>query len=229
MIRQIDGTSSEGIMMGMDGPSMSGTWVNPKTGDRFTVQECFLQDGNFVVMATNGRTYDYNMIQDYVQESEQAPTPQLAQVASQVSPAKPLGNINSPVQIDPAEILHEFPSLDDLEEPTKTPAMDPDQLMIQKVLDDKPLPEMNAYIAWPGRPQAQLDTLVDVLGVSPDAIAEYYINKLDFDAIKEHMITILGNSIKKPTSELPGETRSDGEPEAPVIGVKVKKTTRKTK
>lgn len=56
-----------GIQFSGEGPMMSGTWYNPQTGHKFTVRDCFFEDNNFIVIATNGQRYDYNTIQHYIQ------------------------------------------------------------------------------------------------------------------------------------------------------------------
>lgn len=52
-----------------DMPQISGTWVNPKTGHRFTVRDCYFEDGNFKVLTTDGSTISYNMLENYVQDN----------------------------------------------------------------------------------------------------------------------------------------------------------------
>lgn len=57
------------IEFGMDGPMMSGTWVNPKTGHKFTVKDTYFEDTGFKIMTTTGQVLDYSMIENYVQEN----------------------------------------------------------------------------------------------------------------------------------------------------------------
>lgn len=57
------------IEFGMDGPIMSGTWVNPKTGHKFTVKDTYFEDTGFKIMTTTGQVLDYSMIENYVQEN----------------------------------------------------------------------------------------------------------------------------------------------------------------
>ena len=47
-----------------DGPMIEGTWFNPDTGDRFTVRDSFFEDNNYTVLTTDGRTLNYNQIQN---------------------------------------------------------------------------------------------------------------------------------------------------------------------
>ena len=52
-----------------DGPMIEGTWFNPDTGDRFTVRDSFFEDNNYTVLTTDGRTLNYNQIQNYIKDS----------------------------------------------------------------------------------------------------------------------------------------------------------------
>ena len=58
-------------MIGFSGdfPQISGTWVNPKTGHRFTVKDCYFEDGDFKVFTTDGTTISYAMLEQYVQDN----------------------------------------------------------------------------------------------------------------------------------------------------------------
>lgn len=60
----VGGATIDGFA-GTSSPIMDGTWVNPKTGDYFTVRDCYFEDNNYVVKTTDGRTLDYNTIQKY--------------------------------------------------------------------------------------------------------------------------------------------------------------------
>ena len=68
------------FMLG-DGPMLDGTWYNPKTGDSFTVRDTFFEDNNLIVMTTDGRRLDYNIISKYIKSADgkvpmmQKPTP----------------------------------------------------------------------------------------------------------------------------------------------------------
>lgn len=212
-----------GIQFGGDGPMMSGTWYNPKTGHKFTVRDCFFEDNNFIVMATNGQRYDYNTIQHYIQcndadgksiepdASVMAPTAQQTknnlppEVAGILAPeddqyadlmipedqeivenpltrglAGPgLGNLNTR-HIAPAS-EHQAPPVYttgylQLAEDVESNAED--IKMIDRVLRRHPAPEFDAVLNW-ACPEKQIETLVDVLGIDPALIADYYVHKLN--------------------------------------------------
>ena len=57
-----------GIMM--DGPTIEGVWQNPKTGDFFTVRDSYMEDDDFIIIATDGRRFNYKMLNDYYQKNQ---------------------------------------------------------------------------------------------------------------------------------------------------------------
>ena len=57
-----------GIMM--DGPTIEGVWQNPKTGDFFTVRDSYMEDDDFIIIATDGRRFNYKMLSDYSQTNQ---------------------------------------------------------------------------------------------------------------------------------------------------------------
>lgn len=212
---------SNGIAFGGDGPVMSGTWINPSTGHKFTVRDCFFQDGQFMVQTTSGQMLDYNTVQNYVQCTDAqgkevaVPTdmvqpkttkPQIpAEVASLIEGPHEseymipedthigLGNVHSRSQAalnTAAEGGHRGPvgakGLD---------GGDPDQLMIARVLRKHPSPDIESNIIWEV-PERQIDTLINVLGVDSDAVAEYYTNMLDPETIMEHIKKTLTKHIE---------------------------------
>lgn len=56
--------------MMMEGPSITGNWQNPKTGDFFTVRDSFMEDDDFIIITTDGRRLNYKMLQDYSQTTD---------------------------------------------------------------------------------------------------------------------------------------------------------------
>ena len=182
--KESTGTPGSGIMMSADGaPMMSGTWVNPQTGHEFTVRDCFFQDGNFMVQTTDGRMLDYNTIQHYVQTTDKGPKiskqPQTQpkqtsasvpeEVMSEILPEdmeaiNGLGNINNTVRVEKETV-------------------DPDLVMVEKVLKRHSTPKPIINIDWQSTPTKQIETLVDILGVDPQTITNYYLDKIDVNSL----------------------------------------------
>ena len=212
-----------GIQFNGDGPMMSGTWYNPQTGHKFTVRDCFFEDGNFIVMATNGQRYDYNTIRNYIQcndadgkSIEPDPTvmaPKTQQVQQNLPPevagilatddTDPYAQYMVPEDMDTNPLTKGLtgPGLGNLNDRHIAPAPNhttphthfqgyvevvddksEDFKMIDRVLRRHPVPDFEAELKW-ACPEKQIETLVDVLGIEPALIAEYYVGKLDKDAI----------------------------------------------
>lgn len=56
-----------GMTFGSEGPLVQGTWINPNTGDSFTVRDSFFEDNQYVVTTTDGRYIRYDQLQYYIQ------------------------------------------------------------------------------------------------------------------------------------------------------------------
>ena len=217
-----ESTGSDGIMFAGDGPVMSGTWQNPQTGHKFTVRDSFFQDGQLMVQTTDGQLLDYNTIQNYIQCTDdkgnnvnvptQTPMPGTkkkqgmdvpSEVSSMVLPEGPAGAGED--EFLTAEDMAMVKGLGSLNGPSvvspeRTRAMaapiSEDYKMIDRVLSRHSIPELNAEIVWPNAPKKQIDTLVDILGVNPEEIADYYISKLDRNAVFEAMKVGVAKYIK---------------------------------
>lgn len=89
-----------------------------------------------------------------------------------------LGNLNEPRHIAPAaeHQVHTTGYLQVVEDNSE------DMRMIDRVLRRHSVPEFDAVLNW-ACPEKRIETLVDVLGIEPSLIADYYVGKLDKDAI----------------------------------------------
>lgn len=215
-VTPIAGGMNSGIPMNGDGgPMMTGTWWNPKTGHKFTVRDCFFQDGNFTVVTTDGQHLDYNMLQHYVQcngengkgiveppktpiqprkptlpkEVQEMLVPETQPDASEslLSPedAAIAGGLGNMFTGDGVQVAAGAPEHAMIQHHQPTAPANTDRAMIERVLKRFKLPQLNAELAWPEAPIRQLDTLVNVLGIEPQEIAQYYIDQLDMRAIQE--------------------------------------------
>lgn len=61
-----------GMTFGSEGPLVQGTWINPNTGDSFTVRDSFFEDNQYVVTTTDGRYIRYDQLQYYIQADPKA-------------------------------------------------------------------------------------------------------------------------------------------------------------
>ena len=200
-----------GIQFTGDGPVMSGTWYNPRTGHKFTVRDCFFQDGQFMVQTMDGRMLDYNMIQDYVQatdsdgkEVQDRPMLESASTVNDI-PKEVADMIDTDTYMTPedqAMISGHQTAASTQELPKQTSGFhqvveDPDMPMVERVL--RRFNDITPIIAidYKKLPKKQLDTLVDVLGIAPQTIAEYYIKKLDVSKVFEELKASIVEAVEK--------------------------------
>ena len=195
--------TGSGVQFGSDGPMMTGTWFNPSTGHKFTVRDCFFQDGQFIVQTMEGQMLDYNTVQNYIQcnDADGKPLepdttmltanpvkatnlpPEVASIVDadnlmlpeDVQTSKGLGNLNDARHTAPGEMR--TAGYAQVAEP-----IDQDLAMVDRVLKRHPAPDFEAQLIWEC-PTKQIETLVDVLGIDPEVIAKYYVDKLNKELI----------------------------------------------
>lgn len=204
----------------MDGPMIDGDWYDPQTGDSFTVRDSFFQDGQLLVQATDGRMFDYNILQNYVKSDKPLPKQNNTKKPKKNPTPKPL----------PAEALEEPISEENeegmLEEDlalingnasaasskTFTPAqsqtrvISDDERMIERILKKATSPEVTVDIKWSKFPEMQM-SMLDMMDIDQNDIINYYINKLDIESIKSSLsqkiaefIAGYGKEAVKPTT-----------------------------
>lgn len=202
---------ANGITFDMGGPMVQGTWYNPQTGDSFTVRDSFFQDGQLLVQATDGRMFDYNILQNYVQSDKPIP-PQPKKPAKREIPKEVLGELETANDIDgllPEDAALINPDLrgvvdvDDaiLHLPSKSnkvvtktePVKSDDEKMVDRVLQRATQPKVSYKLSWDKFPIRQMEMLIDFMGIDPELVINYYISKLDINEIKEE----IGNLILK--------------------------------
>ena len=183
------------------GPFMSGHWYNPKTGDSFTVRDTFMEDNNIIVLTTDGRRMDYNMIQQYVKTEKPMPK----------KPVDGYEHKNSAVDIpeevraimaDAEEDLKSLTTKTASEKEYSLPnpitpqqniysgtissyqEIDEDQMLIKRLLKRAAEPTISCAIRWNNFPKEQIHML-DMMAVDDEKIIEYYISKMNLEDIKK--------------------------------------------
>ena len=217
------------MMLG-DGPMLSGHWYNPKTGDSFTVRDTFLENNEIVVMTTDGRRMNYDMISKYVQTDHpikkqefEKPKAQLPkEIQSQILPVKEdvhdaaedllldedkalLG-----VTVDPG-VLEVKPAVKKVAEVT---VEDEDDMLVRRMLKRSNAPQVKCSITWKDFPKKQMDML-DTMAVDLEKIADYYMKDIDFEQIRSVIRESIVKEIEKnlevtPKSEVYPEDKQTG-------------------
>ena len=206
-----------------DGPMISGNWFNPSTGDSFTVRDCFFEDNNPIIMTTDGRRLDYNMISQYTQTDHPIPKQNLQQkqasipqsILSEVLPVQQQNNINQPIS-QPSALDTSLMTEEDLAmlnvpvnpvattqnngiyNPNTTTTVDEDTLLVRRLLKRSVEPQIKCCITWDKFPSKQMEML-DMMGVDVEKISDYYISKIDLntirEVIKENIVSYIEKSI----------------------------------
>ena len=202
----------QGITFGSDGPLVSGTWINPATGDSFTVRDSFFEDNNYVITTTDGRYIKYDQFQNYVQADEKSvneiknnlknkkkeqdePIP--AEISSLIDTDDTDASMLTP---EDAALLYGSnnstkASLGNIytapQQVTKTPqpAEDMNTAIIKKALGSTETPKFNISLKWDNYPAKQIEMLYDIMGISEEEIVEWYLDNIQMidiiDTIKE--------------------------------------------
>ncbi len=190
-----------------EGPILSGHWYNPSTGDSFTVRDTYFEDNNLYVITTDGRRLNYDIISKYVQSDKPIPKqPNIAQQQTNTLPPELANQILNPVSSVNSDFNNsEFGILEDdmalisgqnnkekaitrdqfnINSVKQTLQEDEDTMLIRRILSRSQEPIITCGIKWNKFPNKQLEML-EMLGVDLDKIADYYINKIDLQVIKD--------------------------------------------
>jgi hypothetical protein len=84
--------SSNPHMIDQSSAFVSGTWMNPNTGHKFTVKDCVFENGELLIISTDGQHISGRMFADYVQDTGK-------DANGQAVPS--LGNLSTPVSTPP--------------------------------------------------------------------------------------------------------------------------------
>lgn len=182
------------------GPMIEGNWYNPQTGDMFTVRDSFFQDGQLVVQATDGRYFDYNVIQNYVKSDKPIPSQKKKEKTSKKAelPKEVLSEIedvDSGILDDDLALISGKTS-SNYTEPViresirervteRVQEKSDDEKMVDRVLSRTSAPSFTIKIDWKKFPDRQLEMLEDFMGIERSLIANYYIDKLSLETIRE--------------------------------------------
>ena len=225
--------TNNGLMFGMEGPNMEGTWYNPRTGDSFTVRNSFFQDNQYIVQTMDGRVLDYNTLQEYIQSDRpiEMPKPQPKQESLPVEVenliegssdnmydilpedlnminggSKSLGNLATSINRSQGDPIISAPYTQ----------VDQNFTMIEKALAKKSMPEIQVAIDWQSFPRREMDMLIDIMDVSMDEIVNWYTNQIDIvylsDCLKEVIKDHIYKQLSPETITTPQEVVFEAEP-----------------
>ena len=210
----------QGISFSIDGPVMTGTWYNPKNGDSFTVRDTYFEDNQYMVITTDGRRMDYNMIQNYIKSDTPIPKmeqPKTTQQSNQIKIGdiketgnEIISNYDEMILEDDALLLqtkttpqNEFTSsrrinLDGLKNDSKPT----NYYIIDKALSKIKKPKFELKCKWDKFPKQEIEMLKDIMDISLDEIRDYIFEKFIDESYKDELKKQL-NKVISENLELP--------------------------
>lgn len=231
--------TNNGLMFGMEGPNMEGTWYNPKTGDSFTVRNSFFQDNQYIVQTTDGRVLDYNTLQSYIQSDKPI---EMSKNVNESLPSE-VANLIEPVDNqydilpDDLEIINgSLRSLGNFNDPNplyngqtgpSLPPANQDFIMIEKALIKKSIPDIQISIDWKDFPQREMDMLIDIMDVNIDDIITWYTNQVDINYLSDCLKMVIQDHINSKLTPVTTNIEIPMEVTIEEVPVKEKKTTSK--
>ena len=219
-----------------DGPLMSGTWYNPKTGDSFTVRDTLFEDNQYTVITMDGRVLKYNQLQNYIQTKDPNDIPKSpvkeshdelpAEVASLIDNGSGTDMIPDEMSSIYGNPVQTQVSLGNLNTPVKTSVEDQNTIIINKALSKCVQPTFNVKIDWKKKfPEKEIGMLMELMDISIEEIIDYYIHNMDFNTLASQIANDLTEDI---LSKFKKEEPKVEEKE-PVKKTVKKTTTKKTK
>lgn len=180
---------NNGIMFENQGPLMSGKWYNPITGDSFTVKDSFFENGQYLVMTTDGRILGYDVIQNYLKseggKNNKLPDAVLKEISEDNiilnEDTKLINNMTQTINLGNLHISNKS-----VEEPILS-----DYTIIDKALKKYSKPDIITNIIWDNFPKRQIEMLCDVMEIDMKEIVEWYARQLDTELVA----TSIHNSI----------------------------------
>lgn len=220
--------SSNPHMIDQSSAFVSGTWMNPTTGHKFTVKDCVFENGELLIISTDGQHISGRMFADYVQDTGKdangQAVPSLGNLSTPVSTPPvivgdlpvteesldaPFGEFSREVSLDDPDLSSEANEL--LQRGSIERRFDPnliedlnsntDLRMVTRVLRKHDLPTIET-LKW-NKPVKQIETLTDILGIDMETIVEYYVNRINPEELVSMVKEYLRNELLPDNEPLP--------------------------
>lgn len=171
------------------GLMMTGTWVNPTTGDKFTVKDCLVEDNNqAVVYTTDGRRLSLDMVSSYIQDTNSGEIPTISSATPSTN------NINQ----DPLDVIlpcDKTKFAPQYAQASKEPKYQND-IILDRAFANIELPPISISIKWEKKAGAKLENLHDLMNISYEDIASYLTRHMT-NKLKEDLTIAVRNSLSK--------------------------------
>lgn len=173
---------NDGVIFNTDAPMMEGHWYNYQTEDNFTVKDSFFEDGQYVVITTDGRMLNYNQIQHYVKVDKPIVKHQEPKIPKVVMDL--IEGSDGGLMLEDEMGLVTGGGLGNIYNKPVQPAVS-DDYIIDKALSKTKLPDITVNIQWKDFPKQEIDMLVKLMDLSVEDIIKYYLSKVDVASIRE--------------------------------------------
>ena len=214
--------SSNPHMIDQSSAFVSGTWMNPTTGHKFTVKDCVFENGELLIISTDGQHISGRMFADYVQDTGKdangQAVPSLGNLSTPVSTPPvivgdlpvteesldaPFGEFSREVSVD----ISDHSLQDEAAELLQGGASEPRRFnpnLLEGVTHKNMDLEMVTRVLrkhplptietlkW-NKPTKQIDTLTDILGIDMETIVEYYVNRIN----PEELVSMVKEYLRK--------------------------------
>ena len=203
-----------GMTFGSEGPVVQGTWINPNTGDSFTVRDAFFEDNQYIITTTDGRYIRYEQFQNYIQTDaksvegikkaaankvKEEPLP--AEVSSILANDEDYSNLMIPednIINRPLGNLNDTPQIGYSNPIKPVEPINMNIAIIEKALKNTEKPKFKVKVDWKAFPEKQLEMLHDIMNIEVDEIIEWYLENIQMidivDTIKESIKEKIINS-----------------------------------
>lgn len=201
---------NNGLTFGLEGPNITGWWVNPKTGDKFNAIDSYFEDNQLLIKTADGRILNFNQIQNYVQTKAEDVDKITNNIKSQHKKAEEIptevlneldDNSSEGVIIPDDDIFDAIPktprSLGNMNNQTVNPTELNELSIIQRALKNKPKPSVKGLIDWKDFPKKEIVMLMEMMDVPFETIVDYYVNSVNINEIVNNIKKDLANHIEK--------------------------------
>lgn len=244
-----------GMSFGSEGPVIQGTWVNPTSGDSFTVRDSFFEDNQYIVTTTDGRYIRYDQLQNYIQADPKSIDGIKQAAANRVKEDEPLPMEVSSIIATDDNVAQTMITPEDYEliygnktkslgnlystpqqvAKTPQPVENMNEAIIKKALNNTEQPKFKVDVDWNNFPTKQIEMLYDIMGISEDEIIEWYLDNIQLidiietikKSIKERICSTK-NTVETVVCDTP-EIKNTVLPDADVIEVQTESVVKAVK
>lgn len=206
----------------MNNDMISGKWMNKHTGETIIVKNSIIDGDGMVIITNQGMLNMSEFSRNYIQVSDEVYDANGNVVGNEALTMEevPQQAQNTPT-LDYSVLTRGLTQQDihniqqQVQPVAVTPVEDEDTMLIRRILKKVSLPEVKSIIEWKTYPGKQLEML-EMLGVNPLKIVEYFVNQIDVETIRKSIKDQITESLFKDEEYKPEEEQMICEEVKPV-------------